>query len=145
MSTSARAALAAAAIVAAAILFFVLSGDGEDNGETATEATTTEASKGQATKTPKSPAEADVAVIEVENGEPVGGVEELSFEHGERIRFVVESDVAEEVHLHGYDVAIEVAAGGEAEFDVPATIEGVFEVELEHSLVPVAEISVNPG
>ena len=31
------------------------------------------------------------------------------------------------------------------EFDVPATITGVFEVELEHSVVPIAEITVNPG
>ena len=64
---------------------------------------------------------------------------------GERIHFVVESDVDEEVHLHGYDVAKDVTAGGRVAFDVPATLEGVFEVELEHSVVPLAEITVTPG
>ena len=51
----------------------------------------------------------------------------------------------EEVHLHGYDVAMDVAAGGKVEFDVPATIDGVFEVELEDRVVPLAEITVTPG
>ena len=84
-------------------------------------------------------------IIEVENGQPVGGVQKLSFEKGDDIRFVVTSDVAEEVHLHGYDVSQDVEAGGKVGFDVPATIEGVFEVELEHSVVPIAEITVNPA
>ena len=57
---------------------------------------------------------------------------------------MVESDVADHVHLHGYDVSQDVAAGGKVEFDVPATIEGVFEVELEDRVVPLAEITVRP-
>jgi hypothetical protein len=72
-------------------------------------------------------------------------VAELEFERGERIRFVVRSDVADHVHLHGYDVFMDVEAGGEVEFDVPATIDGVFEVELEDRVVPLAEITVSPG
>ncbi len=40
---------------------------------------------------------------------------------------------------------MEVAAGGTVEFDVPATAAGVFEVELEHRVVPIAEITVNPA
>ena len=49
------------------------------------------------------------------------GSQELTFTEGDDIRFRVESDVAEEVHFHGYDVAEDVAAGGSVEFDVPAT------------------------
>ena len=36
-----------------------------------------------------------------------------------------------------------MSAGGKVEFDLPATIEGVFEVELEESVVPLAEVTVN--
>ena len=81
----------------------------------------------------------------VEGGEPAGGVQELTFTEGDEIRFRVESDVADEVHLHGYDVSEDVEAGGTAEFDVPATLTGVFEVELEQRVVPLAEITVEPS
>jgi hypothetical protein len=86
-----------------------------------------------------------VPVIKIENGQPVGGVQEIEVQKGDRIAFVVDSDVDEEVHLHGYDIAEDVSAGGTVGFSVPATIEGVFEVELEHSVVPIAEISVVPA
>jgi hypothetical protein len=91
---------------------------------------------------PESPS---LATIVVRDGQPVDGVQELEFTRGERISFAVESDAADEVHLHGYDVSQDVEAGGRVEFDVPATIEGVFEVELELSAVQLAEISVTPG
>ena len=74
----------------------------------------------------------------------MGGVRELTFEKGGRIRFIVDSDVTDEVHLHGYDIAKPVEAGGRVQFDVPASIEGVFEVELEERVVPLAEVTVNP-
>ncbi len=82
--------------------------------------------------------------IVVRGAKPVGGVQDLTFEQGERIRFIVKSDVTDEVHLHGYDIPKPVKAGGSVEFDVPATIEGVFEVELEERVVPLAEVTVNP-
>ena len=44
-----------------------------------------------------------VPTIVVRGGEPVGGVAELSFDAGEVVRFKVESDVADELHLHGYE------------------------------------------
>jgi hypothetical protein len=141
-----------AAVAAAVILFVVLQG-GDDDGDSEQTPTTTTAvdeqtggnQGSQGSGGSQEPEEPEVATIVVRNGQPVGGVQELEFAKGEDIRFVVESDVAEEVHLHGYDVAEEVEAGGEVSFDVPATLEGVFEVELEHSVVPLAEITVTPG
>ncbi|MFN8162742.1 MAG: hypothetical protein U0R26_02725 [Solirubrobacterales bacterium] len=41
----------------------------------------------------------------------------------------MESDVSDEVHVHGYDLMKDVKAGGTVEFDFPASIEGVFEAE----------------
>jgi hypothetical protein len=140
-----------AAVAVAVILFVVLQGSDDDgDSESATTTTAVEEQTGgddgsQGNGGGQEPEEPEVARIVVRNGQPVGGVQELEVAKGEDIRFVVESDVAEEVHLHGYDVAKDVEAGGEVSFDVPATIEGVFEVELEHSVVPLAEITVTPG
>ncbi len=80
----------------------------------------------------------------VKNGKPVGGIRTLTYNKGDRIRFKVDSDVSDEVHLHGYDVMKDVKAGGSVSFDVPATIEGVFEAELEGRKEQIAEITVNP-
>lgn len=85
-----------------------------------------------------------VPTIVVRNGEPVGGIEELEYDAGEEIRFEVSSDVAEEIHVHGYDLIEDVPAGGTASFDFPAEIEGIFEVELEGLGEQIAELRVNP-
>jgi Cu-Zn family superoxide dismutase len=84
------------------------------------------------------------ATIVVEHGEPVGGVQELEYNAGDRIAFRVESDVADEIHVHGYDLMKDVEAGGSVEFSFPAEIEGIFEVELEGRKEQIAEIRVNP-
>jgi hypothetical protein len=139
-------------VIAAAIavgLFVVLSG-GDDDGETDTTTTTeaeTEAGQpaggGQQAK-PDRP-KPEVPVIVVKGGEPVGGVQELSFEAGDRIEFRVDADAPAEVHLHGYDVTMDVAPGSPVAFEVPAENEGIFEVELEATAVQIAEIEVTPG
>jgi hypothetical protein len=127
---SKRAGIAAAVLGVAAlvVLFVVLSGGDDDSTSTST-ATTSE--------TP-------LPTIEIEDGEQVGGVQDLSFSSGDDIRFRVESDADWEIHFHGYDIPMEVKAGGSVEFDVPATIEGVFEVEIEQTATQIAEVTVNP-
>lgn len=86
-----------------------------------------------------------VPTIEVEGGEPVGGIQELEFDAGEQVRFKVTGDEAEEIHLHGYDLSEEIPqGGGTVEFDFPAEIEGIFEIELEEQAVQIAELQVNP-
>jgi hypothetical protein len=152
-SRHARVLVAALALAVAAALFFVLRDNDDDDPSSDTttpvaQTTTTTATSEEPEQTPdkpKPPPESRIPLIEVVNGAPKGGVAELTFTKGEEIRFVVTSDVADHVHLHGYDVFHDVAAGGKAEFSVPATIEGVFEVELEDRVVPLAEITVEPG
>jgi hypothetical protein len=63
---------------------------------------------------------------------------------GDEIRFEVSSDIDDEVHVHGYDVTKPVAAGNTVSFEIPATIEGVFEAESHHGAATIAEITVNP-
>ena len=86
----------------------------------------------------------DVPTIVVREGEPVGGVQKLEYSAGEEVRFRVSSDAAEEIHLHGYDIAKDVPAGGTVEFAFPAELEGIYEAELEGLGVQIAEIQVNP-
>lgn len=85
-----------------------------------------------------------VPTVVVRDGEPVGGIAELEYDAGDQIRFEVESDVADEVHVHGYDLMEDVRAGGTVSFDFPAEIEGIFEVELEGRKQQIAELRVNP-
>lgn len=140
-----------AAIGLAIGLFFVLGNAKEEPDYAGVGERTTETSGGGGggsgepkPEEPAKPEQPKVPVIEVEGGEPVGGVAELEFEQGEEIRFLVRSDVPDHIHLHGYDVFQDVSAGGEARFSVPASEAGIFEAELEDRGVPIAEITVNP-
>ena len=140
-STGARLGVAAVAIVVIVVLFIVLSGGDDDSSSTvaSTTATTTEANGSTTTTT-----EAAVPTITIKDGEPVGGIQDLSFDKGDDIRFRVRSDADWEIHFHGYDIPMDVEAGASVEFNVPATIEGVFEVEIEQTATQIAEITVNP-
>lgn len=136
-------------LVAVVVLLFVLQ---EDTGDQDTEpgtpaggvATTGDDDKKPADK-PKPEPKPEVATIEVKGGEPVGGVSDLEFTEGERIQIKVVSDAAGEVHLHGYDVTLDVTATEPVEFDLKADIGGVFELELEETAAPLAEVSVVPS
>ena len=83
-------------------------------------------------------------MIRVKGGQPVGGVKDITVRQGGVIRLTVIADAAEEVHMHGYDIAKNVGPGAPASFTVPAKINGVFEVELENSAVQIAKLTVNP-
>jgi hypothetical protein len=122
-SNIARALAGVAAILIAVVLLVVLKDDGDNGPE----------------KTTKG-----VPTIVVKNGKPVGGIRQLTYVKGDQIRFKVESDVSDEIHVHGYDVMKDVEAGGSVSFDFPATIEGGFEAELEGRGEQIIELTVNP-
>ena|SRR5664279_318157 len=82
--------------------------------------------------------------IVIKNGKPVGGIRQLTYNKGEKVLFKVESDVADEVHMHGYDIMKDVKAGGSVTFSFPATIEGIFEAELEGRKEQILEMTVHP-
>jgi hypothetical protein len=85
-----------------------------------------------------------VTTIVIKHGKPVGGIADLTYNKGEQVRFKVDSDVSDEVHMHGYDIMEDVKAGGSISFDFPASIEGVFEAELEGRKEQILELTVNP-
>lgn len=80
--------------------------------------------------------------IRVVGGKPQGGIKRPKVAKNEKVVLVVRSDVADEVHLHGYDVSRPVAAGGTARLPFVARIPGRFEVELEDRGVQIAELTV---
>jgi hypothetical protein len=81
----------------------------------------------------------------VVNGQPAGGIKTISYTKGDQIRLKVQSDTADEIHVHGYDLKKDVTAGGSVEFDFKATIEGRFEVELENAGTQIAMLEVDPS
>lgn len=132
-------------------------GDGQSGGSgyggsRATEPAETQAGEqaetqagGQGERPPgRAAAEASVPTIVIRDGEPVDGVRELEYSAWDQIEFAVRSDVADEVHVHGYDLTKDVKPGGTVSFFFPADIEGIFEVELEALQEPIAELRVNP-
>jgi len=118
-----------------------------DSGSASTDTTTTETTTTTATTTTTTTTEAEkpteVKVVVVD-GAPQGGIVRATVNKDDQVVLVVTSDVADEIHLHGYDKAKDVAAGGTIRIPFKATIPGRFEAELESRGVQIAEISVEP-
>jgi hypothetical protein len=55
----------------------------------------------------------------------------------------VSSDVADKVHLHGYDKEAQIPAGETGSVSFTADIPGVFEVELHESGLQLLQLQVN--
>jgi FtsP/CotA-like multicopper oxidase with cupredoxin domain len=73
-----------------------------------------------------------------------GKVTRLEFTEGDTVRFRVRSDVPEEVHIHGYDIARDLEPGKTTTVSFKATITGIFEIEYEHAREQIAELRVEP-
>jgi hypothetical protein len=138
-SNSTRIALAVGAIAALVVLFVVLNGGSSDN-----KSNTSTGTAGKPSTTTAAPASA-AQVITVRNGKPAGGIKKLEYAKGDQVRFRVSSDVADEIHVHGYDFHKKVPAGGSVSFSFPAKIDGVFVIELEGRAEQIAQLTVKPA
>jgi hypothetical protein len=94
------------------------------------------------TSTPAVPASQTVTVV---NGQPQGGVKTVTFKKGDQAVLKVNSDTADEIHVHGYDLKKDVEKGGSVTFSFKATIDGRFEVELENAGTQIANLEVTPS
>ncbi len=126
-SRAVRLGLLGVVIVAAVVLFIVLQNDNSDDSS--------DAAKG-------------VQVLQVDqNGDPVGGVKTLTYNKGDQVQLEVRLAVPEEeVHVHGYEKEAP-AEHSPVRLSFPATLDGVFEVEvhrLDKTEGPIAELHVNP-
>jgi hypothetical protein len=152
-----------AGVAALAIVLFVVlrPGDEDDSPdttaavqtttpETTTEEATTEEATTEETTTEEAPTTTEAGpppphrvVVVVRDAQPVGGVKHVPIAQGEQVVLIIRSDVADEVHLHGYDLTTEVAPGQPGRISFRADDVGEFEVELEERGVPLAELVVS--
>jgi hypothetical protein len=63
---------------------------------------------------------------------------------GDRARFKVVSDADHEIHLHGFDVAKDVKAGGSVTFNVKTDAPGIYEFEIEETGTKIGQVKVEP-
>jgi hypothetical protein len=141
-----RAAVAVLTTVAA----LTLAACGDDGSPQATGTTTTTVPAATATTTgsgttagPTTTADSTPTIeVRVVGGKPQGGVRREQVKTGETLVLRVTADVADEVHLHGYDKSAEVAPGKPAQIRFTADIPGVFEVELEQRKQKLIELEV---
>ena len=158
-----RVALAAATLGLLLSLFLALRPDDEDEttattpppAATTTEAATTADAPATTAEPPPATTEEPPATttaaagpavvrIAVVGGRPEGGIRRASVRRGREVIVRVSSDVADHIHLHGYDLIADVAPGAPAELTFVADVPGRFELELEDRGVPIADIQVRP-
>ena len=106
-----------------------------------TESTTTESTT---TATTTTAPVAKTVTITVKNAAPVGGIQRATVTKGDQVVLVVHSDVADEIHVHGYNLMKDVAAGGTVKISFVADVPGRFEAELENHGTQIADLTVNP-
>ncbi|HVF12461.1 MAG TPA: hypothetical protein VNA87_05175 [Actinomycetota bacterium] len=68
--------------------------------------------------------------------------QEIEVRLGERVSIEIDSDRADELHVHAYDKKVDVVSGQTSALEFIADIPGKFEVELEKSKVTLFELKV---
>jgi hypothetical protein len=133
------------AVVIAVVAVILLAGGGDetdnasDSAQTPTPTATASEGEATATQTPTPTATPKPPPLL-----QAGKVRRLSFDEGDTVRFRVRSDAADEIHVHGYDITKEVAAGKTATVSFKASITGIFEIEFHGSGTQIGELKVEP-
>jgi hypothetical protein len=133
-------------------LFVVARPDGEDaSGEATTAAVTRTEPPELEPIEPTATAETETAepepvrlMVAVRGGRPLDGIARADAKQGDSIVLVVRSDVADHVHVHGYDLMADVGPGRPARMQFRATLTGRFEIELEDVHRQIAQLTVLP-
>src|SRR3954464_2387220 len=122
MSTGQRLGILGAIIVIAIVAVILLSGGSSDNGAQTTANVT----------------------IDVKNAKPVGGVKKIKIKQGGTLNLTVNSDTADEVHVHATDQHAEVKKGATIKLTIKPTGTGNSEIELENHKQQLAELTIEP-
>jgi hypothetical protein len=146
------AALIAASLGLLLSLFLVLRPGNDDEGaaptsvETTTAAATTTSATTEteppATTAPKPPDVVRISITVASDTAPT--VRRFSVTQGRQVELTVTSEIADEVHVHGYDLMGDVAPGKPVTIAFKATAPGRFEIELEQHKLQIAELEVRP-
>ncbi|ONI81307.1 hypothetical protein ALI144C_22575 [Actinosynnema sp. ALI-1.44] len=78
----------------------------------------------------------------VVEGDKVTGPDRIEARTGDSVQIVVTSDVADELHLHGYDRTAALVAGRPSTLALVTDVPGVFEVELHQSGMELTRLRV---
>lgn len=91
---------------------------------------------------PPSPTAPAVRVITASyvGGEVVTDGVRVESRLGEEVVLRISSDVAEEIHVHGYDVYADIPAGGSVDVPLTLTLPGSYEVELHGAGRPLFQL-----
>jgi hypothetical protein len=156
-----KAALIAASLGLLVSLYIALNPGDEDEAGTTTaaatstaETTTAPAVTAPATTEPEpdpppattaAPAPAGPVRVTITVGaDGVDSVRRLSVKRGREVVLVVRSELADHVHLHGYDLIADVAPGAPGTIRFTASAPGRFEIELEDRGLPIGDLEVRP-
>jgi len=137
-------------IVALVALFLVFRPGGDDEEGTGTTTSgvtappTVEPGTTETGTTTTAAPEGTQLVVTVRNGEPTGGIVRAEAKKGDPVVVIVRSDVADEVHVHGYDLMADVAPGKPVRIEFTANLTGRFEIELEGRGKQIAQLTVLP-
>lgn len=91
---------------------------------------------------PKAPQPAQTLHLTVTNGQVTGDTGEVPVRLGSRVRLVVVSDVAGQLHVSGYDLTQEVPIGRPAALEFRADRAGLFDVELSDQQLLLTRLRV---
>jgi FtsP/CotA-like multicopper oxidase with cupredoxin domain len=132
-------------VVALAAGFALASCGSDDEAGGTTETTTTQTTTDTQTTTQPPPVPEPTEVrVRVVGGAPEGGIVRKRVDQGDRVVVIVTSDVADHVHVHGYDLFGDVAPGKRVRIAFRARIPGRFVIELEERHAQIAELTVEP-
>ena len=130
MSRRQRIGLIALAVVVAAVAFVVARpGEEDEKGTTPAGDTGARRPSGTATEPTATTEPRPETRIRLRGHRPEGGARRIAATKGELVRIAVESDAADEIHLHGYDITRETGPAQTARFSFRADVEGIFELE----------------
>jgi hypothetical protein len=82
--------------------------------------------------------------LKVKGGALVAGPTTLSVRQGQNVVIHISVDHAEELHLHGYDLKVELQPDQTGALAFTADRTGHFEYELEHSRIELGALDVLP-
>ena len=127
---------AASALLASAVLLAGCAGTDDPPESAQTSATTTDSGttpSGPSSSPSLAPPSPTGTSIDVSfaAGQVNGDVGRISAPLDEPVTITVASDVADEMHVHGYDLTAEVGPDAAGTLTFQASLPGVFEVELE--------------
>lgn len=142
----------AALMLAAALALTACGGSDEESASPSTppsaEASSTPSDPSSPTPTPGEnqvvePDDAQTISLSVAGGEVTGDIDRVEVPVGTSVRLSITSDVADEVHVHGYEITRAVSPGQALQIEFVADQPGVFEVELHDDRKVLTRLQVS--